>query len=179
MKNLSIVFFISMLFLISCESSSTENKVSEQDIESIIADLKTVNTLDKEKINTFITSVDNFVVSNPKSEKAPNYLELKAKYITALGKHNEAIKVYDNIYQNYENYKNYSDALFMKAFIYENNLNNKAEAELHYQKYLNEFPNGVFAKDAQFSLDNMNKTPEELMEMFKKMNEEAEKTTAQ
>lgn len=177
MKLFRIFTLMLLVVLISCNadnSATTANTktVSIADIDKKLAVLKTENTLDDAKVVDLIESIDAFVSENKEDAKAPVFLELKAKYLTALGKNESAFAVYNTIYEDYSNYKNHSDALFMMAFIFENNLNNIPAAELNYQKYLNEFPNGDFANDAQFSLDNMSKTPEELMEMFKKMNEE-------
>lgn len=174
MKNLVRIFaLLSLVSLSLCTTNTNQDaQNTASGIEAKIEILKSENTLDETKVNDLITHIDAFVSENKDAAKTPVYLELKAKYLTALGKNKASLAVYKKIYEQYPKYENHSDALFMMAFINENNLNDKAQAEMSYQKYLNEFPEGDFAKDAQFSLDNMNKTPEELMEMFKKMNEE-------
>lgn len=175
MKNILTVLLPIILFTISCNSNSSESgtenvQVTEESIQSIISELKESNTIDKAKVATLIESIDQFAKDNPKDANTPNHLELKAKYLGALGQNAEAIKVYENIYQNFKESDNSSDALFMMAFLYENNIGDKEKAKSFYQKYLNEFPTKEFAKDAKFSLDNIDKTPEELMEMFNQQN---------
>jgi tetratricopeptide (TPR) repeat protein len=181
MKNTLLLLLPIILFAISCNTSSTEGslalkEVTEESIQSIISDLKESNTIDKEKVSELIRSIDAFANSNPKNKNTPQHLELKAKYLGALGNNKEAIKVYNNLYNNFKSSENSSDALFMMAFLYENNIGDKEKAKEFYKKYLEEFPTKDFAKDAKFSLDNIDKTPEELMEMFNKQNAE---TTAQ
>ena len=166
----SILFF-------SCNTNTDSslpktNIVTEENIQTIIEDLKKGNDIDKTKVSELIQSIDAFTKENADNKNTPKHLELKAKYLGALGKNKEALEVYNIIYSKYKDYENSSDALFMMAFLYENNMLNKEKAKEYYQKYLNEFPNEDFAKDAKFSLDNIDKTPEELMEMFNKQNTE-------
>tara|TARA_B110000914_G_C15457052_1_gene443922 strand:+ start:172 stop:717 length:546 start_codon:yes stop_codon:yes gene_type:complete len=175
MKNILILLLPIILFTISCNSSSQEGgtevkEITEKSIQSIISDLKKSNTIDKIKVSELIENIDVFAKNNPKNENTPRHLELKAKYLGALGNNKEAIEVYNNLYQNFKGSENSSDALFMMAFLHENNMGNKEKAKVYYQKYLDEFPTKEFAKDAQFSLDNIDKTPEQLMEMFNKQN---------
>ena len=170
MRSFKIILFFSILFIFSCNSDSSSDVAETPDVETLIAELKESNSLDKEKVNQLLTSIDSFVANDAESKKTPEYLELKAKYLTALGKNQEALSVYKTLYTKYKSYENSSDALFMMAFIYENNLNDKTNAEINYKNYLNEFPNGEFAKDAQFSIENINLTPEQLMQKFEEMN---------
>lgn len=177
MKNIFLLLLPIFLMTISCNSSSTgENSdtktATEESIQAIISDLKESNTIDKVKVATLIESIDNFAKNNPENKQTPRHLELKAKYLGALGNNAEAIKVYENLYTNFKGSENSSDALFMMAFLYENNMGDKEKAKEYYQKYLDEFPTMEFAKDAKFSLENIDKTPEELMEMFNQQNAE-------
>lgn len=177
MKNILTVLLPIILFTLSCNSDSSETNIegavaTEESIQSIISELKESNTIDKEKVSELISSIDNFAKNNPEDKNTPIHLELKAKYLGALGKNNEAIKVYETLYKNFKQSENSSDALFMMAFLYENNMGDKEKAKEYYQQYLTEFPTKEFAKDAKFSLDNIDKTPEELMEMFNQQNAE-------
>lgn len=167
-----------MLFLLSCsngENTTTiteEKTISDEAILSNIEDLKKSNTIDKEKVDELLANIDSFVVQAPLNEKVPIYLEMKAKYLAAMGKNKEALVVYDDIYSNYKDYENRPDALFMIAFIYETNIGDKEKAKQMYKRFIDEFPEDEFAKDAKFSIENMDKTPEELMDMFNKNNSE-------
>lgn len=182
MKNLFLTLITLTILSFSCNSSdsaSSEKQVTEEQIQKIIEDLKESNGIDKERVKELIENIDLFAKENVDNKNTPKHLELKAKYLGALGKNKKALEVYNIIYSKYSDYENSSDALFMMAFIYENNVGDKEKAKEYYQKYLTEFPSSDFAKDAKFSIDNIDKTPEELMEMFKKNAEESAKTTEQ
>lgn len=176
MKNIGIFLVVSSFFM-SCNSENANNseqinsskiEVANDIINSNIEDLKKTDIIDKEKVAELILNIDAFAKENPKNSKTPKHLELKAKYLGAMGKHKESIEIYNTIYKEYGNYVNRADALFMMAFKQENDLHNKEIAKDLYRKFLAEFPNDEFAKDAKFAIKNIDKSPEELLEMFKK-----------
>lgn len=164
-----IVLFALLFTLFACENST-----STQEVETAISELKTEEQPKPEQVEKLFTVVEKYSKANPKAEKTPEYLELVAKYHTVLGNNEKAIAIYDNLFENYKQYKGNADALFMKAFILENNMYKKNQAKAVYQQYINLFPQGDFARDAQFAIDNMDKTPEELMEMLKQRSLEKE-----
>jgi outer membrane protein assembly factor BamD (BamD/ComL family) len=49
------------------------------------------------------------------------------------------------------------------AYTYENNLHDLVRAKTLYEEFLQKFPNGELAQDAKLSLDNLGKSPEELI----------------
>lgn len=176
MKNLFLLLFIAILAT-SCNSnasSTAESAAALKVVQAKIEELKNSNSLEANDVKQLINAIDGFVAEYKTDAKAPELLEMKAKYLSVLGLHKQAFITYQQIFKEYQSYKNYSDALFMMAFITENDLQDIINAEILYKKYIQEFPEGAFYKDAVFSLENINKTPEELNEMLKKMNEATE-----
>lgn len=167
MKNLSFLLLI-IVGLIACEPSVTQ---LSENIDKIENELKEMNTLDVEKVESLIAMYQK-LIDKVENEKKPSLLEKKAKYHASLNQYDAALDVYVKIYNDYPAYDKRGEALFMQAFIYEVNQNDLPKAEALYQQYLNEFPEGDFAKDAQFSIDNLYLSPEELIQKFK----EAEQT---
>ena len=51
----------------------------------------------------------------------------------------------------------------MQAFIIENYLLDKVKAKTKYSDFLNHYPNHELADDAQFSIENLSLTDEEIM----------------
>ena len=49
------------------------------------------------------------------------------------------------------------------AYTYENNLHDLVRAKTLYEEFLQKFPNGELAQDARLSLENLGKTPEEMI----------------
>ena len=54
--------------------------------------------------------------------------------------------------------------LFFAAFTYANELGNLDRARVAYERYLAEYPDSSMAETARFELDNLGKSPEELLQ---------------
>ncbi|MDT8323487.1 MAG: tetratricopeptide repeat protein [Bacteroidota bacterium] len=54
--------------------------------------------------------------------------------------------------------------LFFAAFTYANELGNLERARVAYTKYLEEYPDSSMAETARFELENLGKSPEELLQ---------------
>ena len=52
------------------------------------------------------------------------------------------------------------------AFCYENDLRQKDKAKTLYESFLTKYPNHELAKSVQFSLDNIDKSPEQIIKEF-------------
>jgi tetratricopeptide (TPR) repeat protein len=63
-----------------------------------------------------------------------------------------------------------AQSLFMQAFITDNDLKDYTRASVLYQLFIERYPNDDFADDAQFLLDNLGKTPEEVIRAGKDAN---------
>jgi isocitrate lyase len=60
--------------------------------------------------------------------------------------------------------------LFLQGFISENGLKDTAAARKFYENFLKQYPNHKLASDVKISLNNMGKTPDELIREFEKKN---------
>lgn len=172
MKKFSLILLV-VLNLFACQQQSVEE--IEKSIDEIETEIKASNQLDTEKVQTLIDLYELLISKKDKKDQPP-LLEKKAKYYASLGQHENALNVYEKIYEQYLDYEKRGEALFMQAFITEVNQSDLSKAEALYKKYLKEFPNGDFAKDAQFSIENLYLSPEELIQKFKdaEQNSEAE-----
>lgn len=97
-----------------------------------------------------------------------------------LGHKVQAIKYFDKVYNDFKDYEKRPYALFMKAFVLENQAMEYDRAKETYEIFLEEFPNHAMADDAQYSILNMGKSPEELIKEFEKRDslEKAQKKAA-
>jgi len=167
MKNLFIALFLSII-LFSCTDDKT-NLIKQ--IDAVTADMKQEEFPSKENMEKVIALYDEYTLTFPEDEKNYDFLELKAKYQAANGEYEDAINTYSHILERYpENEKN-AGALFMQAFIYENQLNDKETAKEIYTDFLAKYPNHELASSAQFSLDNLFLSDEEIINKFKQFNQ--------
>ena len=75
----------------------------------------------------------------------------------------KAVEYYQKLYQQFPKDERAPKALFMSGFIQANELGNTDAARSAYQEYLNKFPNHELAAAAKTELDNLGKTPEEIL----------------
>lgn len=112
-----------------------------------------------------------FVSENPKDSLSSFYLFKSAEMYRAVNNGENAIKYYQRIADEYPESPKVPVSIFLKAFVYENILMDLAKAKTTYQEYLDKYPDGEFAKDATVLIDNLGKSPEELIKSFEKSNE--------
>jgi tetratricopeptide (TPR) repeat protein len=169
MKRLTIVFLLGLLFLSACTDKAEK---LERQIADLVKEIKTDGKLDEDKVVRLIGLYETFITEFPEKEQTVKYLEMQAKYYSALNEFDKALNNYNRIYKEFTEYDKRGDAVFMMAFINEVNLSNLKAAEQYYKLYLKEFPDGELADDALFSLENLYLTPEQLLEKFMQMNAE-------
>ncbi len=85
-----------------------------------------------------------------------------------LGHKVQAIKHFDRVYNNFKDYDKRPYALFMKAFVLENQARRYEQAKVVYEQFLREYPTHAMADDAEYSIKNMGKSPEELIKEFER-----------
>lgn len=76
----------------------------------------------------------------------------------------KAVEYYQKLYQQFPKDERAPKALFMSGFILANELRNFDAARLAYQEFLNKFPKHELAGPAKTELENLGKTPEEILQ---------------
>ena len=75
----------------------------------------------------------------------------------------KAITYYQKLYDQFPKNDKAAKALFMAAFIKANELNQLDGARSSYQLFIEKFPNHELAMQAKIELENLGKTPEEML----------------
>ena len=121
----------------------------------------------------YVDAAEAYVMVYPETEEASRYLFNAAEISKTIGTFKKSLSLYDWIINKYPNNEKAPTALFLKAFILEDNLNNIDAARETYEMFIKKYPDHHFADDAQFSLDNLGKTDEEIqaeLERLQKLN---------
>jgi tetratricopeptide (TPR) repeat protein len=183
MKMIKVSLIALFVIAISaCGGTKTEDKIREEpkqvaleklNIEELEAEIKkrisVINTDTVVNKNNgaalyaaYVAYGDNF--SN--YEKAADYLFKAGEIAMNLNQTAESIKLFSRVYHDYKDYEKRPYALFMKAFVLENQAQNYPEAQKYYEEFITEFPTHPMADDAEYSVKNLGKTPEELIREF-------------
>ena len=102
----------------------------------------------------------------PDDSLAPEYLYSAAELANGLLQRTRAIELFAKNNQQYPLSKKAPVCLFFQGFIYETQLNDLPKAKELYSEFLQKFPDHQLTKDVKFSLDNLGKSPEELIKQF-------------
>lgn len=173
MKNkvLSTVFLLIIASLLSsCQTDpGSDLEAQIKDVEKQLFETKN-GVIDKKEAANIIHLYTQFADQHPQNEKSPQYL-FKAADVSINSFHSDAtVKLFNRILKEYPDFEKAPQALFLKAFTYENYLMNLDSARVSYTLFLEKYPNHNFANDAQVSLNNLGKSPEEIIKSFNQNN---------
>lgn len=116
-----------------------------------------------------------FAKNNPLDSMAPEYVFRAAGVSRTLGEPQRTLELYDRVIKDYPGWDRLPDAYYLRAFTIDSDLGKKGEAKTAYEEVIDRFPDHPFARDAKQMIENLQYTDAELMERFKRMNEEADK----
>jgi len=156
MKRFKYLPVLLVIFLFACGSG--EDKMLEQISQSEAALIEGEGTLADHKALCL-----KFAEAYPRSKKAA-VMKFRAGVMEFNeGNYNAAITCLNELMHTWPNSEEYSEAVFLKGFIFENNIFRFDSAKYCYEYYLEKFPNGSKAEDVRFSLKNLGKPPEQLL----------------
>lgn len=172
-------FVYSLLFILFLASCSNITKQEESNSQVTMND---INTLEDELFNESMTIPDadkaqklvdmyvQYADQNPKDSISPDFLFKAADICMNFRAPVRSISLFNRIINNYPQYPNLATAMFLKGFVYEDQVQDYTSARKSYTDFLEKFPNNEFSDDARVSLQNLGKTPEELIKEFEKNN---------
>lgn len=122
--------------------------------------------IDLRVANDFITGASLYALINPKGNQAPDLLYKAAETARTVQAFSKALELYDWLIEKYPDFSKIPQAMFLKGFTLDNDLGRLEEAREVYEAFLAKYPQDDFADDAQFLLDNLGKTDEEIINSF-------------
>jgi outer membrane protein assembly factor BamD (BamD/ComL family) len=149
-------------------------------IENDKANIKTIEDelfssddgfVDKEKafelVDLYVAFADNY----PQDSLAAENLFKGAEFCLNLGEGQRSIDLYDRVMLEYPDFRKVPECMFLKGYVFENYLGDLEQARLIYTLFLQKYPDNEFADDAEISIQNLGKTPEELIKQFEEQAE--------
>ncbi len=181
MKKAIPTIIFTILIILSYQSctntDSAADKTPAADKEKLVQEIKLLEDTLKAKADKQINRelarelVDKSVIFSeafPEDELTPAYLFRAGNVAVGIGSFKEAVGYFEIIHQKYNSYDRAPDALFMEGFTYENHLNDKENAKRCYNDFLEKFPDDQLADQVRVVIENIDKTPEELVKSFQK-----------
>lgn len=168
-----LCFVAILFFMVSCNNHKSKVEQITKLEKEIVSTRMT--KLDTAKASHLIVIYDEFIKDFPKDSLSPIFLYRAADLNMALNRGNQSITCLDKIINNYPNFNKTPDCMFLKAYVAENVMHNLPLADQFYREFLKEYPTHSLAKDAEASLKNLGKTPEQLVAEFEAKQDTVEK----
>lgn len=169
MKKLRRILLIltTALFLMACTNAR------QQLIDDIKAKEKIVSesmgdVFDKSTAESLRQDYITFANEYPEDTLAPIFLHRASELAINLNMPQEAVSTIDMLIEKFPDYTYLPDAWFFKGFIQETYLHDETGALRTYETFIKKFPKHKMVPQVQFSIDNLGKSAEELLEEFMK-----------
>ena len=114
----------------------------------------------------------------PLDSLAPEYLVRAAGIQRNLKDPQAAVDIYDRVIRDYPNWPDVVACYYQKALIYQDDMKELGKAKQAYEEVIQRFPDHTFGKEAKVMIDNLQYTDAELIERFRKQNEQADAQAA-
>lgn len=161
----SIILLISVLIFSSCDQREEKLRSAIADAEKQLFDSPEPGA-DTAKAGSMIKMYLSYVAAYPADTNSPDYLFRAADLSAKTNDIHSAIQLYEKLVQEYPENKHTPLAIFLQGFIYENQASDPMKAKPYYEKFLAAYPDHAMAADVAFSLENLGKSPEELIRQF-------------
>ncbi len=166
MNKLTILLLSGILLMLSACGPSREKSINAiHGLEVRLFSPDAVN-FDRAAADSLLHHYEAFFQDFPKDSLCPAYLFKAANLAMNLNRGDKAIIFFDQYRKDFPNGSKAPICLFFKAFILENMLHDLVQARENYLLFIQSYPDNDFADDAQLALQNLGKTPEEMVREF-------------
>ena len=161
-----LVYILLLTGFIACSGEIKEGELSRVDRLEIINELedKALSNIEKFDTSAALALVNNYTLfasENPQDELTASFLFKAGDLCMAMHKPELAIQYMDDVINNHNDYERTPYCMFLKGFIYEDQLKDLEKAEESYKAFIKQYPDHEMTDAAKFSIKNLGKAPEE------------------
>lgn len=168
-KNTILLLLVYFIVFTSCTKDPRKEQIKS--IKKQESELYADQTIDRAKGLKMIDAYLNYSKQYPDDTLSAVYLFKAAEISMNLQLGSQSVFYFDKILTNYPNFYKLPECLFLKAFVFENQLGKIEKAGHFYNEFLIKYPNHILAKDAKASIEYLGKSPEELIKIFEEKNQ--------
>lgn len=174
MRKFTFIFIImsAIVALLSCQNKQ------ERDNDKIVKLEKAIQSdtsgFNKAKATELRNAYLDYVNAWPKDTIGASFLYKAGELSMSLHESMKAIELFQRYSKAWPEKPKAADCLFLIGFIYENDLGNYNQASNAYNEFIKKYPDHPFADDARILIQNLGKTPEELIREFEANNSNKE-----
>ncbi|MGE5424028.1 MAG: tetratricopeptide repeat protein [Syntrophothermus sp.] len=166
------VLFFAALLIVSCSSSKEKMKTKIDGLEKRLY-ASSATSFDTIKGDSLLDLYTNYIAKFPGDTICAKYTYNAASLCMNRQQNGKAVELFNTFQQNYPKNPRAPVCMFLTGFIYENQMHDLQKAKEIYLQFLEKYPESIYAKDARSSLDNLGKTPEQMMAEFEQRQKEA------
>lgn len=170
MKRITLIAIIIAFVAVSCTNNKEKELKKIQELEKVVLSNETTPA-DMKKAKELVDAFVKFANENPKDTNAVTFLFKAANISMNIDKAKQSVELFDKILKDYPSFDKASDCMFLKAFVLDDKLKNINEARKAYEAFINKYPSHEFTDDAKACLNNLGKTPEQLIKEFEAKND--------
>jgi outer membrane protein assembly factor BamD (BamD/ComL family) len=163
-KNFLIILLIPLIFA-GCSASRDKSVKTISAMEKRLFSPQSTS-FDKVKWDSLVSLYETFSKRFPEDSLVPGYTFNAANISMNTGNGQKALTLFEQIITKYPNYKKAPLCLFFKGYVYENLLHDLAKAKENYLQFIEKYPTNEFVPAAQSSIQNLGKTPEQMVKEF-------------
>jgi len=173
MKKMHYLFLFTGLLVVlgSCQPSRQKTEKSITDLENRLFNDESGFT--RAGADSLVQAYVNFAERFPGDSMTPEYLFKAATLVMNLNMGPRSIELFNTVREKYPSYEKAPLCLFFIGYVHENILGDIDKAREHYLLFIETYPDHDFVDDAQASLHNLGKTPEEMIREFEAMGAQA------
>ena len=166
MKKFAFLTLISFVaFLTSCSPSKEKSAATITSLETRLFS-PAATGFDKVKADSLLASYESFIKHFPEDSLTMKYTFKAANLAMNMNDATHAIALFDKFMEKYPDNAKARVSMFFKAYIYENQIKNLEKAKEVYLQFIEKYPDGEFAADARIALQNLGKSPEQMVREF-------------
>lgn len=176
MKKIVLLSSVLVLFLMACNSNVKQKKVLNKELtkselikkinageQRLFADSTAIN---KKNALALASDYQLFAARFPNDSAVPEYLYRAADILMNMGRPHQTLFIFNEIIKKYPDFDKISTCYFLRAFVYDDELKDYHAAEKYYKDFIDKYPHSDFVDDAQTLLNNLGKSPEEMIKEF-------------
>jgi TolA-binding protein len=166
MKRNILFVVLSLLIIASCSNSREKDAKAIKDLE-VTLKANSKGALDVVKSKELVDAYIKFAKDFPKDSSSANYLFKAATLSINIENPKLSVELFDQIMKDYPTYSKFADCMFLKAFVYDNNLKDIKKARIAYEAFLKKYPTHAWAKDVPGLIEMLGKTSEQISDELK------------
>jgi tetratricopeptide (TPR) repeat protein len=165
LQHILTISILSTFIFSGCDSPQSEKRAMiVQSEKALLSD--TTFSPDAKHARELLSLYDEYAKQFPADTLSAEYLFKAGEVATGINDPAVSLSFYRRLYDQYPGYSKAPVALFLQGFIYENQLGQLDSASYYYKAFLERFPDHPISSDVRLSLENLGKSPEELIKMF-------------